>query len=96
MLNIKCLDKVSNYRIYDLNGTYEPFDGHLSTAQVPWSHFVHGRGEDPQEDRRSPSPAKSRNGLIPTITSEMMTLCTQDIGPRSSQLEMPYSQLFLT
>ena len=33
-------------------------------------------GEDPQGDCRGPSPAKSRNGLTLTITSQKITLCT--------------------
>ena len=32
-------------------------------------------GEDPQGDRESPFPTKSRNGSTPTSTSQRMTSC---------------------
>ena len=32
-------------------------------------------GEDPQEDRKSPFPTKSRDGLTPTNTSQRLTFC---------------------
>ena len=40
MLNIKCLDKVSNERIYDLTGTSSlAINSNLTSAQVPWPHL---------------------------------------------------------
>ena len=40
MFNIKCLDKVSNERIYDLTGTSPlAIKSNLTTGQVPWLHL---------------------------------------------------------
>ena len=48
---------------------------HLCTVWAPHTPPPPPMGEDPQRDKGSPFPTKSRNRLTPTSTSQRMTSC---------------------
>ena len=88
MLNIKCLDKVSNHQVYDLNGISPQvlWHGHIlcmkkdgpadillcMSSPPPPLPPLPTAGKDSQGDCMSPFPANSRNGLMQIF---FMTSC---------------------